>query len=123
MCTIGHQGDTTGHQEPTWDKSRCDKWSVVKNNSLSNCAEALTHGATASNPSLKPEWIRVPAAVRVSGISRSSLYELIASGKIKSFSNRQRGAVRGIRLISYDSLMAYLESAYQQNSASEEVEP
>lgn len=35
-------------------------------------------------------------------------------------SNRQRGAVRGIRLISYDSLMAYLERAYQQSSGSEE---
>ena len=33
-----------------------------------------------------------------------------------------RGAVRGIRLISYDSLMAYLEKAYQESSGSVEVE-
>jgi len=94
----------------------------VKNNSLSNGGEPLSRPAApaASTLPLKPEWIRVPEAVRVSGISRSSLYELIASGKIKSFSNRQRGAVRGIRLISYDSLMAYLERAYQQSSGSEE---
>ncbi len=71
---------------------------------------------------LKPEWIRVPEAVRVSGMSRSSLYELIASGKIKSFSNRQRGAIRGIRLISYDSLMGYLELAYQQSEQTEEAD-
>jgi len=104
-------------------KTRCDKWSVVKNNSLSNDVEPLSRPAAASTLPLKPEWIRVPEAVRVSGISRSSLYELIASGKIKSFSNRHRGAVRGIRLISYDSLMAYLERAYQQSSGSQEVEP
>ena len=63
-------------------------------------------------PFIKPEWIRVPEAVKVSGLSRSSIYELIASGKIKSFSNRARGSQRGIRLISYDSLLGFLEDAY-----------
>jgi hypothetical protein len=111
-----------GHNVTEFQKTRCDKWSVVKNNSLSNGIEPLSRSAAASNLPLKPEWIRVPEAVRVSGISRSSLYELIAAGKIKSFSNRQRGAVRGIRLISYDSLMAYLEKAYQESSGSVEVE-
>jgi len=61
---------------------------------------------------IKPEWVRIPEAVKVSGLSRSSLYELIGSGKIKSFSNRARGSQRGIRLISYDSLLGFLEDAY-----------
>jgi len=63
-------------------------------------------------PFIKPEWIRVPEAVKVSGLSRSSIYELIASSKIKSFSNRARGSQRGSRLISYDSLLGFLEDAY-----------
>lgn len=67
---------------------------------------------------IKPEWIRVPDAVQLSGLSRSKIYELIASGAIKSFSQRQRGAQRGVRLISYDSVIDYLESAYQASSTS-----
>jgi len=63
---------------------------------------------------LKPEWIRVPDAVHVSGISRSSLYELFADGEIKTACLRKRNALRGIRLINYDSLMAYIESQVAQ---------
>jgi len=71
-----------------------------------------TTNSKPSYPYIKPEWVRVPEAVKVSGLSRSSIYELIASGKIKSFSNRARGSQRGIRLISYDSLLGFLEDAY-----------
>jgi len=46
----------------------------------------------------------------MSGIGRSSLYELIREGKIKSVSIRKRNAIRGIRLISADSLNQFLES-------------
>ena len=66
---------------------------------------------------LKPEWLRVPVAVRLFGVCRSSLYELIAAGRIKSTCLRKRGAVRGIRLISYDSLAAYIENAVTEGSA------
>jgi predicted DNA-binding transcriptional regulator AlpA len=73
---------------------------------------------------LKPEWIRVPDAVRISGICRSAIYELINSGAIRSFSHKKRGAVLGQRLISYDSLVDYLNRAYrtscQANASSEE---
>jgi hypothetical protein len=61
---------------------------------------------------LKPEWIRVPDAIHITSLSRSKLYELIAAGAIKSFSNRQRGAQRGVRLISYDSLVGYLDEQF-----------
>lgn len=63
------------------------------------------------NQNHKPEWLRVPDAVRLFGISRSALYELITAGSIKSTALRKRGAVRGIRLISFDSLAAYVESS------------
>ena len=64
---------------------------------------------------LKPEWIKVPAAVRLSGIGRSSIYELIKANRIKSFSIRKRGSQHGSRLISYDSLIDYMETAYQNS--------
>jgi hypothetical protein len=64
---------------------------------------------------IRPVWLRVPEAVRLSGLCRSSIYALISSGKIKSFTNKiHRDCQRGTRLISYDSLMSYLEQAYQE---------
>jgi Helix-turn-helix domain len=58
----------------------------------------------------RPEWLRVDAAVNLFGISRSKLYELIADRRIKSFCLRERNKVKGIRLISFDSLNAFLEN-------------
>ena len=73
---------------------------------------AATHAAISQfNNNQKPEWLRVPEAVRLFGISRSALYEMIATDAIKSMALRKRGAFRGIRLISYDSLAAYVENA------------
>jgi hypothetical protein len=67
---------------------------------------------------VKPEWLRLPAPgkrCRYTGLSRSTLNELTISGPansgtppVKSVVLRKRGALRGIRLISYDSLMGYL---------------
>jgi hypothetical protein len=74
-----------------------------------------------SESKLKPEWVRVPDAIRISGLCRSSIYQLIQAGKIKSFSNRQRGERRGIRLISYDSLIGFIEKAYAESIAEKEV--
>lgn len=66
----------------------------------------------------KPEWVRLPAPggrCRFTGLSRSTLNELTIAGSandgvppVKSVVLRKRGALRGIRLISYDSLMQYL---------------
>ena len=61
----------------------------------------------------QPEWLRLPKPGTLcihSGLSRTVLYQLCKADKIKSTVLRQRGASRGIRLISYDSLMAYLGS-------------
>jgi len=79
----------------------------------------LTPSPTAALPeSVKPEWLRLPAPgnrCRFTGLSRSTLNELtIASPAngglppVKSVVLRKRGALRGIRLISYDSLMQHL---------------
>ena len=66
----------------------------------------------------KPEWVRLPAPggrCRFTGLSRSTLNELTIAGSandgvppVKSVVLRKRGALRGIRLINFDSLMGYL---------------
>lgn len=81
---------------------------------------AATHAAVHQvNNSLKPEWLRVPEAVRTFGTCRSTLYEWIAEGKIKSMCLRKRGAQRGIRLISFDSLADYCERAANNGGIAE----
>jgi hypothetical protein len=56
------------------------------------------------------EYLR-PAQVSMRfPISRARVYELVAQGKIKSHVLRKVGNVRGARLISVESLRAYIES-------------
>jgi hypothetical protein len=72
------------------------------------CAEAQT-------PAIKPEWLRTPDATIVSGIGRSSLYELIKEGRVKSVCLRKRNNLRGIRLINTDSLSKFIESIAKES--------
>ena len=58
----------------------------------------------------RPEWLRPKHVPQFFGIGRTLLYELIAANKIKTVSMRRPGQKHGTRLISYDSLSAYLES-------------
>jgi hypothetical protein len=60
---------------------------------------------------LTPVWLRIPSAVQVFGIGRSRLYELIRDQKIRSrVLKKRRDSQRGIRLISYDSLLEYINN-------------
>jgi hypothetical protein len=58
---------------------------------------------------LQPRWLRVPAAVAYSGISRAKFYILLAEGQIKSASICARGKQRGIRVVDRLSIDRYLE--------------
>lgn len=67
---------------------------------------------------MRPEWVRLPSPkgrCPHTGLSRSTLCELSVPCEsnngvppVKSVVLKKRGAVRGIRLLSYDSLMTYL---------------
>jgi hypothetical protein len=60
---------------------------------------------------LNPRWLRIPSAVKYSGLSRSRLYELIGQGRIKSICLKSRnGASRGVRLIDRESVDLFMES-------------
>jgi hypothetical protein len=59
--------------------------------------------------SLRPVWLRIPAASRVSGLSRTRIFQELVLGTIKSKHIRKPGNVKGIRLVNYDSLLAFIE--------------
>jgi hypothetical protein len=59
---------------------------------------------------MKPEWLRLPAASRISGLSRTQLFAAIAGGQLKSVHLKRPGAAKGIRLVHFDSLISYIES-------------
>jgi hypothetical protein len=61
-------------------------------------------------PYERPEWAPAQTIARIYGISRSSLYELAAAGKIRTSSLRKRGRTRGKRLFSTDSVAAFIEA-------------
>jgi hypothetical protein len=65
---------------------------------------------TNSGPvTLNPRWLRIPAAVKYSGLSRSKLYELLSEGRIKSICVKSyRGAERGVRLLDRESVDAFM---------------
>jgi hypothetical protein len=80
-------------------------------------SQTLKRGVKANSKDLEGElthtpvvWLRVPEAVRTRGISRSMLYELIFTRVIKSALLRKPGNSRGIRLISAESLDAYIDA-------------
>ena len=59
---------------------------------------------------LHPRWLRIPSAVKYSGLSRFRLYELIAEGSIKSICVKShRDALRGVRLVDRESVDLFME--------------
>jgi hypothetical protein len=60
-------------------------------------------------PKLEARWLRVPAAVVYSSLSRARLYSLLAEGQIRSASIRASGRQRGIRVIDRLSIDQFLE--------------
>lgn len=71
--------------------------------------------AAPANSCNKPEFLRLPKSGTLcpwTGLSRSKMWQVIQSsnGKIKTVCLRRKGAVKGARLIHFDSLMNYLHS-------------
>jgi len=56
------------------------------------------------------EWLRVKDAVKRFSFSRSTIYNLIKDGSIKSKSIRKVGNSRGARRINAESLRLFIES-------------
>ncbi len=63
---------------------------------------------------VRSKYLRVAQVLGAYPWKRSKLYELISKGEVKSFVLKEKGAIRGIRLIDKDSLDAYLEAKAAQ---------
>jgi hypothetical protein len=90
-----------------------DGVSVAENERQIHMDTSLDEKLTAAPPPLRliPVWLRIPSAVQVFGIGRSRIYELIRDQKIISKVLKQRrDSKRGIRLVSYDSLLEYINN-------------
>jgi hypothetical protein len=59
---------------------------------------------------IKPEWLRIPAAVRVSGLSRTYLLSEIVKDSFVTKHIKKPGKKKGIRLINYASLMEFINN-------------
>ena len=70
----------------------------------------LIGGATRPPQHIEPEFVDCPGAYHLFGLRRSMLYELNARGVIRGVSLRKRGAAKGKRLWSCDSIRAYLRA-------------
>jgi hypothetical protein len=67
---------------------------------------------------LQAKWVRIPDAVRLSGMSRRTLYDLIGTNKIRSVCVRPSAGQKGVRLIHAQSLndfIASFETSYDQS--------
>jgi hypothetical protein len=59
----------------------------------------------------QPEFVRLPKAgsrCPLTGLSRTSLVELVEEGAVKAVKLRKRGSLRGITLMVRESLLGYL---------------
>lgn len=76
--------------------------------------------AKASDPRQLPdaasEFCRMVDLRRLFGITRGTAYVLEKQGRIKTLSLRQRGHVRGVKLVSVPSVRAYLNGLLEKQS-------
>jgi hypothetical protein len=72
---------------------------------------------------LNPRWLRIPSAVKYSGLSRSRLYELLGQGRIKSICLKSHNkALRGVRLVNRESVDLFMESLQEVATSTEGAE-
>jgi hypothetical protein len=60
---------------------------------------------------IRSRFLRVQQTLDWYPFKRAKLYEILARGDIKSFVLKEKGAIRGLRLIDRDSIDSYLENA------------
>jgi hypothetical protein len=62
--------------------------------------------------SIQPVFIRLPSPGKLcpyTGLRRTAFYTLLKSGKVKTYTLKQPGSRRGIRLIDFASLVAAIK--------------
>ena len=69
---------------------------------------AQTAAKVPARPSLESEFCQPGDCKYLFGIKRGTVYNLEKAGLIKTVSLRQRGSVRGVKLVNIPSVRAYL---------------
>jgi hypothetical protein len=64
---------------------------------------------------IRSRYLRVQQVLDWYPFKRAKLYEILSSGKIKSFVLKEKGALRGCRLIDRDSIDQFLQAAAEQS--------
>ena len=112
---------------------------MLTNNSFDSCkntglsssremARAVGHATSVNYSNApKPEFIRLPKPATLcpyTGLSRSKMNELVLPSElnnfkppVKSISLRNRGQIKAVRLVSYDSLLGYIRSFSENGGA------
>jgi hypothetical protein len=91
------------HSEAPFDASG-DGGLIPTRNPDTLAVERARHGSSSSN------WITVRQATSRFPLGRTSIYELIREGRIRSLLLRKRGNVSGKRLLNSASIEAYIAS-------------
>jgi hypothetical protein len=80
----------------------------------------LPSDAAVSPSQMSPTFVRLPRPGQrelFSGLTRSTLFNLIKTGRVKSHSLKMPGCSRGIRLIDFKSLCEAISGTGQQEAA------
>ena len=96
---------------------------TVAGNTGAKFPRALKSSFQEGNSS-QAEFIRLPAPRTrccLTGLSRTSLNELVESGAVRSVTLRKPGARRGIKLINRASLLDYLHGLEQEQTKGREA--
>lgn len=70
---------------------------------------------------LHSDWIRVSDACDFAKVSKPTLYGWMTKGWVKNSSLRGPGQIKGVRLVSFASLKAFIESAATGGASSIEA--
>jgi len=85
---------------------------------MSSLTSTQIHAETfPTSVAIRSRYLRIQQVLDWYPFKRAKLYELLARGDIKSFALKEKGAIRGMRLVDRDSLDAYLQKAAEEASA------
>ena len=82
----------------------------MNNTTTQNVGPQRPHADQRGNHQNLPIWVKVSEAMRLTGLGRSRIYELMDAGHIESSSLREKGQKRATRLIRLASLLAFIEA-------------
>jgi len=88
-------------------------------------AQKIQIPPVADAPQLPPEFCRLPrpkTRCPITGLSRTSLVELIDAGKVRAVRLRKKGAARGVTLINRKSLIDFLHGLEIQSPVTKETQ-